>query len=245
MTISVPSVIFAGTATTDNGAVTLTAGAAVGDRVWFFSAMECGDTTPASPVMGITDSKSNSWTIFQTPLRNGTTGGTVMIVGGSTVLTTALVAGDTVTINDTNNDFGSTRRATIVAASSGVDTLDQQATYVGGSASSPTAGPTAATDTADEIVFGIWGLGVRTFTPTTGFTTLGTQATAAGTLDRQLSVEYKIVSATGAQSSNPTFSSASTCVGAVATFRAAAPTEVFTHFLWNGTTWDPARVTLL
>lgn len=249
MAIGTPRTLYSGTSASHYGSsptltVTLTDGAAVGDRVWLFQAVEAGDTAPEVPAMSVTDSKGNAWTFFQPMLRNGVTGGTVAIIGASAPVTTALVAGDTVTIANTDGLWGTNRHATAIAAASGVDTLDQSAVYTGGSSSSPALGPTAATDTASEIVWEFYGSGVQAFTPSAGFTELAELATAGASANRQLSVAYKIVSATGTQSAQPTFAASTTVVGSLSTWRDASP-ATYTHYLFNGTDWVPADVTLL
>lgn len=225
--VGIPHTLFVGAGTSLNAdsdyTVTLTSGASVGERVWVFHVVDGGDTIPSNaPPMTSADSKGNTYTTFQAAIRNGVTGGTVIVMGFSATVATALVPGDTVTITNTTGDFGAVRRCTVVAAATGVNTLDRQATSDPGSVSSLSIGPTSATDTVNEIVFGFWGLGTRTFTPGAGYTLLGTAATTTGSSDRQLSVEYKIVSTTGTQTATASLNSATTVIGAMATYRGVA-----------------------
>lgn len=228
MAIGAPAVLYtaseADTSTDRAFVVTLTAGAAIGDTVFVFHGTDAGVTTPASPPMALADSSDNAYTVDQPFLRN-TTGGTVMILAASATVTAALVAGDTITLTNTSSDWGASRRSTVVCAVSGLAAsarLDQSATANPGSSSALSVGPTAATDTADEIAFALWGSGVRDFTPGTGWTLLSSTATAEGSANRRLSVQYRTLDSVGAQTAAASFSSATTNVGALLTYRATA-----------------------
>jgi hypothetical protein len=245
--IGTPTALFIGSGASSSGdddyVVTLTGGAPVGQRVWVFHCADGGVATPTVPTITTLDSKGNTWTTFRAGMRNGVTGGTVVIYASTTVPTTALVAGDTVTIRSL--DWGASRRATAIFTASGVDTLDQQAAADPGSTSALSIGPTAATDTAEEICWAFWGSGIRTFTATGGYTEVAETGTSVGTSDRQVMVAYRIVTSTGTQTATGTLSASTTVVGALSTWRAAASESDQAHYIYNGTDWVPAAITLL
>lgn len=209
---------------------TLTGAAAVGERAWYYCAMDAGVTAQVIPVMTLTDSKGNTWTQCQAPVRDGSTpgGATTMLVGFTCVVGAgkALAAGDTVTLHYGSDGWGCTRHATsIFSAVGAAGALDQGAVYQGVATAALTVGPTGTTTLADEIVIAAWCSGARPGPPPfavgAGYTQLGNpQATAVGTVDRQLSMEYKIINATGAQTATATISSSSTNCGSILTFKA-------------------------
>jgi hypothetical protein len=247
MTIGTPHALFIGSedlALSPNHAITLTSGAAVGERVWVFRAGDCADVSPQEPTLNATDTKGNTWTTFQPLVRNGVTLGTAFVDGFTTVLTTALVSGDVITVNCPAGDWASNKISTAVIGCTGVDTLDKQAIYTGAATSSLSIGPTAATDTADEIIFAWWGSGIRVFTEGTNYTELAETASSA----RQLSLEYRIVSATGAQTATGTFATSSTQAGAMSTWRATTAggdPGTGVYILNSSAEWDNAEAILL
>lgn len=120
----------------------------------------------------------------------------------------------------------------IVREYSGLDTtapLDKS-TSLGGTTTAISSGATAATTNANELVIGAGAsdFGNNTYTVGAGYGNLITTKNA----DLDLSMEDKIVAATGAQTATMTLGSASDQAGAVATFIQAAA---------GGITYAPMR----
>lgn len=222
---------------------TLTAGAPAGARVWVLWGPDGADSTPADPVVTTTDSKGNTWETFQPVVRGGTVSAAY---GATSLLTTALVAGDTITL--TNGDgWGVVRDSILIAYSTDVGTMDQGPLTASLTTSALSIGPTGATDTDEEIAWAFWGSGPRTFTMTNGYTKLAEIPTVVGSSERQLTVAYRILAATGAQTVTATMNSATTSIGSLSTWRGTAPPPPADTGAWihNGTMWVPATRTLL
>lgn len=163
----------------------------------------------------VTDSAGNTYTLISA-INSSAVSETLAYALNAT----ALASGSTITIT-----FPSTRNAAAAAyyvtgiATSGA--VDQQASNTTGSSATPSVGPTSATTQADELVIGLFGYSnSRTFTPGSGYTALAT-VESTGTV-RGTTGEYKIVSATGTQTPDGTFSSSTSFAGLVVTFKAAA-----------------------
>lgn len=163
----------------------------------------------------VTDSAGNTYTLISA-INSSAVSETLAYALNAT----ALASGSTITIT-----FPSTRNAAAAAYSvTGIATasaVDQQASNTTGSSATPSVGPTSATTQADELVIGLFGYSnSRTFTPGSGYTALAT-VESTGTV-RGTTGEYKIVSATGTQTPDGTFSSSTSFAGLVVTFKAAA-----------------------
>lgn len=248
MTISTPTKLYEGTYTGALGPSTthtLTAGAPVGARVWLFYASECGDTAPQVPTLNTTDSKGNTWTTWRAYMRNAATGATIGIYSSTAVLTSALVADDTITITNPNADWAANRIGLAVAACTGVDGIDQTASTDPGSTSSPSVGPVSLT--GSQIIWGVFGMGVRAATPGANFTEFAEVATAVGSADRQLYVEYRIVNSSGSYSAPASLASSTTVVGAMGTWKDAAPaaTTPGVYMINDVGVWVPADMHFL
>lgn len=175
-------------AAANNIVYTMVGGIAVGDRIIVIGNIRGGPT-----VSSISDSKSNTYAV------NGTAGGVGM---GSAHCTTALVAGDTVTVTFTGSNTG---HCIIVGSISGqANPAFDKTKGATGSSSPASTGNSATTTQADEIVIGTAGVVGVAVTEDATFTNFENFTLAAGAVTQIAG--YKIVSATGAQAYAPTFS---------------------------------------
>jgi hypothetical protein len=212
MAIGVPTSIGSNTASDGGGTslvITTTAGVSVGDHVILGIGHEVN-----SAITSVVDTRGNTWQ--EDNSRTESTNVANARVWSCRV-TTAIQTSDTITITFTSGQTTREAHAFKVSGLASSSWLDQ----IGGAngfGSSP-SGATPATTVADELVF----VAVRydnaadTFTAGSGFTELTAVSTAADTT----SFEYKIVSATGAQTLNGTFGGNQSFALAGATYEAA------------------------
>ena len=153
-------------------AVTVTGAVPVGNTVIVSFAMD-----PTTGTVSCTDLQGNTY-VQDVNIQNGSAGSGVRTVLFSSAVTTALASGNTITITHPSV----TARAASVSVFSGVlgaGRLDRTATGTGSSATPATAA-TAATNQADELLIGTFGVESRlsstTFAAGTGYTglTVGT-----------------------------------------------------------------------
>lgn len=137
-----------------------------------------------------------------------------------------LASGDTITVT-----YSSTRNIAMRAYSvsgSASSAFDQSATNTAGTGTNASVGPTSTTTQADELIFAVFGYqNTRTFTPGSGYTA-GTKTETTSTI-RGVVAEWKIVSATGAQTADGTWNTSTTYAGVVGTFKAAANPVAVPH----------------
>lgn len=178
--------------------------------------------TNARTLTSVTDSKGNTWTVHPSQSAGGTN---VNVAIAYAVLTTALVAGDTITLTFSGNASVAVTAVEITgqAASS---IVDQSGTYSAAGTSSSFAHPISsagATDTSGEYVFVAWGYnGSNNGTPGAGYTAQTRQA-STGTV-RSITGTYAANVSTGTQSTTLTVNvSTSGHIAAVmVTFRPAS-----------------------
>lgn len=218
MAIGTPVNIGSGAAESSGNSVsmTLTAGVPVGEHV-----LVAGGCDGAGRVLSsVTDSRGNTYQIdHQT---NNMTGSANPSFVASARVTTALQVGDTITATWATSFF-STRTAAAVKVSGLASSswLDQHA---GGHTQSTGTDPTPSVATptttqADEIVWGaIYFNSGSAATPGTNYTEVHDFAGSGG---RRLATEYRIISATGAQTVDWTIPDVHSAI-AVATYKADA-----------------------
>jgi formylmethanofuran dehydrogenase subunit C len=218
MAIGTPTAIGQNATSSSATSLVITTTAAVPAGAMIF--LEIANHNSAAVVpSSVTDSAGNSYTLVSAANSSSVSETLAYALNAS-----ALASGQTITIT-----FPSSRNAAAAAYSvTGIATAsaaDQQATNTTGSGASPSVGPTGTTTQADELVIGLFGYGnSRTFTPGSGYTALAT-IESTGTV-RGTTGEYKIVSATGAQTADGTFNSSATYAGVIVTFKGAAATGV-------------------
>lgn len=212
-----------GTVTAANtvGAVTLTAGARVGQTVVGAIAWESsGGTIPT--ISSVVDSRGNTWT---TDVSAGGAGNTTVAVAiFRTRVTTALQVGDTITV---------TLSASRIRWAMQYDAFDEplpsalDKTAVNNNPGSDTnlvSGTTAAITQPFELVYAAFAMGVgRGPVIPAGWQGSASVETAVGSTDRALQVIYQFTSAAGAQQAPLTLTTASTYAAGVATYKAWAP----------------------
>lgn len=201
--------------------VTLTSSLSTGRTI--IGALATEDAAAATPNLTITDTRGNTYTVD----RQVNNSGTITVSIFSARVTSALSAGDKITFTVPGGDPSRTRwLATVQAfddiiAGTRVDKTASNAT----SGSSLSSGTTAATTDPTELVFAAFGMGVRTFTPGSGFTASAQVATSVGSGDRALNTEWQYVAITGPQTATATLNSSSTYAGAVVTYKASSANQ--------------------
>src|SRR5262249_41442444 len=175
------------------------AGAAADDTLVVTLALD-----PASGPVSCTDSAGNTYTVDADARRGSGTSG-VRTVVFSSLLTSSLATGDTITITHPSV----AARAMCVYEFAGISTADQIATGTG-SGTSPSAGPTAPTSQSDELVFAAVGMEAKKtdpFTAGAGYTRLTPEDAGAGgvsTSSVASNAEYWIVATQGASPASGT-----------------------------------------
>lgn len=212
--------IATGTLSTTSSSITLTltAGAPVGATVLLGIAWDAPSPGGVPTISSVVDSRGNSWST--TPDMSVAAGTTVAVGGLRARVTTALVAGDTITVTISSAARG--RWAAQADCFDDVNTspLDKTATNAPSSSTALSTGVTAATVQATELVYCVFGFGGgRTVTIPAGWTGGPKVETSAGSGDRGLQVIHKYVSATGTQEGTLTLSTSSTYAGAIATYK--------------------------
>ena len=203
-------------ATTGTAALTLSITLASGVAAGALILVSIANHNSAAVVPdSVTDTAGNTYTLITAANASAVTATLAYCVNAS-----ALSAGNTITVT-----FSSTRhiamRAYSVSGIAASSAFDVSATQAAGSGTSASVGPTSTTTQADELVFASWAYqNSRTFTPGTGYTA-GTKDETTSTIRGRVA-EWKIVSATGAQTADGTWSASTTHAGVVATFKADA-----------------------
>jgi hypothetical protein len=181
-----------------NQQISLTGGASVGDTV-IVSVANDGGGLPT----GVTDSKGNTYVADTAGLHNADDFSVRVF---SSRITTALVAGDTLTV--AHGTAGTWDRMLAVTRVPGLLTttgwVDKTASAQG-TGTAWNSGATTATAQANELVFGVAAAGgaAANSTQAAGLTELTDVFGASSWID--MTVVYKIVSATGAQSVSGTW----------------------------------------
>src|SRR6266849_2253031 len=195
--------------------VTVSAGGvAAGDTLIVSLAMD-----PRSGTVDCTDTKGNVYS-KDADVTNGSGTSGVRTVVFSAPITIGLTSGDMITI--THPSIAA--RAMSVNEFSGVTTMDRVATSTSNSGS-PSAGPTATTSQAAELLVGVVGEETKkaeVLTPGAGYTALtGASTGNAGAVVSNINVdeEYQVVAATGAYVANGTLAMARNWAAAIVTYR--------------------------
>lgn len=175
-------------------------------------------TTSIPTISSVTDGRSNTYT---TTSSAGTGNSTVSDMILSSKLTTALQAGDTITVT-----IGAARVRWCLEASAfgSVGAFDQNAANhnaTNTSSGSLTTNASGSTTYPSELVVAAFGFGTgRTITVPGGWTATGTSVeTAAGATDRALQTIFTTVSTTGAQTGTLTISPNSVYTANLSTFQ--------------------------
>lgn len=194
-------------------ALVLTAGASVGDLV--IVSLGYGKASNPSSFT-VTDTGGNTWQLDRRD--DKTTSNTPHTAIFSAILTTALSAGDTITVTPDvtiNYPIGAAYRVSGIA---GASWLDQAAGSQGVSAS-PSSG-NVTTAQADELLWGVVCSGApQAFTPGSGWT----EVTDTGNTTKRLAIQYQIVSATGTYTSDGTLAASADWTDSIATYKADVP----------------------
>lgn len=206
------------------GTITLGAGkaAAVGQTVIVGVVWESGSGT-IPPISGATDSRGNTYTLDEDAGGSGNTTVALSIVRGR--VTTALTAGDTITVTISG---GTRSRWSLVAETfddvAASSPLDQHTSNDNpGNSGSLVTGATPTTTQATELVVAFFGFGSgRSVTIPAGWDGGAKVETSAGSTDRAGQLIWKYVTSTGAQQGTLTVSPSSTYAGAIATYKLAS-----------------------
>lgn len=228
------------TVTSTTAVVTVPRAVSAGSSLILFIA----HTDAAGSLDGITsvvDSKGNTWVLHDA---QGVRANTVAVDSAHAHLTTPLAVNDTITVTIRS---AQARKAVEVLVATGLDTTktheassattvtDNTNSGANGSGTALTATTSAANTTTTSLVVAGFGSGVQNFSAGSGFTLAATQATAAGSADRQLAVIWKAVTASAVQTATGTLGASSSWTGAVATFPGFPPPSL-THtevHLWE------------
>lgn len=204
------------------GAITLTAGAAIGETVVVGLGWESG--VGAIPtITSVVDDAGNTYTVDRTA--GGAGNSTVAVALARAGVTSALDVGDTITVTIS----GGTRARWALVAESFDDVaasspLDKTAAVDNGNDSSLTSGTTAATTQADELLVALWGFGQgRTVTIPDGWSGGAKVESAAGSSDRAVQLIYRYVTSTGTQEGTLGIAPSGVYAGLIATYRVDAP----------------------
>jgi hypothetical protein len=166
---------------------------------------------------------ANSYTTDVTKVDAGNN--TVIVTIFSCRVTTQLNSGNTITITSTGTPSPVQRARWAVSVQAYDNILNPRLDKFTSNAATGAAvssGATATTTAANELVYGAFASGVRTFTAGSGFTAVTTLNTLAGSTERCLNAEWKYVTATAAQTATGTLSSSSVYAGAIATYKSSA-----------------------
>jgi hypothetical protein len=189
------------------------------------------------------DSRGNTYTSGIVRQHSGTTNDNISVGILYGNITTALQAGDTVTITP---NLATNRVAVSVFEFDVTLTADQSAANDEGdnSQSSMTSTASPTTTTANELVIGAFALvnPGRTFTLGAGYSEGTKVVTTAGTSDRAVVAEYKFVTSTGTQTATGTLNISGFWVAAVQTFSYSAGgggprAGSGKPKVWNGSAW--------
>lgn len=227
MAIGTPVVVGTGTATATSSTIvcTLSAGVSAGDKAFCVA----GGRANGATLTSVTDARGNTYAVDASATQID---GNNHVGIAEAQVAVALLAGDAVTATFTGGPPGPSIEIIVFKVSGLVsgNSLDQSATASTDlSITSTINGATTSTTTqADEIVFGtvIFGAATVGRAVAAGYTELQyLSSTGAASGDRPIWVEYKIVSATGAQTSGGTETSGANNAACITTtHKAAAPT---------------------
>src|SRR6185503_4176624 len=190
--------------TSNGGSVSVTLGAGIsvvaGNTVLVSFAVD-----PKNGAVSCADSKANAYTV-DVDLTNGSGINGVRTAICRSMLTTALVPGDTITVSHPNTQD---RAMSVNEFTGGVLVVDQTATGTGTSASPSTA--TANTTLANELLLGAIAVEAsgQVFTAGAGYTALPSSESSNGPATRRVSTfpEYKAAPAAGPYVADGTLSS--------------------------------------
>jgi hypothetical protein len=177
-------------------------------------------------ISSITDSRGNTWTVTPDAAAGGASNVTVATVIIRARITTALQAGDTVTV--TISSGTRTRWVAQLDHFDDVNTspLDKTAHNDNpGSSTALSTGATTATAQNYELLVAAFAFGLpaaRTVTIPGGWSGGAQVATAAGSTNRALQLVWQYSAATGTQQGTITLDAASTYCGAIATYKATS-----------------------
>lgn len=170
--------------------------------------------TTARTLNSVTDTGSNTWTVDK-QIQNGT----ALVVIASSVLTTQLTTGSTITATWSATMVGQSPRYNCEEFSGVVTaTWTDVTASATGSGTAVTAGTTAAA-AAGDLGIGAWGIAANTTFTADGSHTKFTDVSSAAPLS--LGGEYN-VSVSGAQSATMTAGATGNWAGVQATYKAAA-----------------------
>ncbi|MGH7893277.1 MAG: hypothetical protein ACREQL_01335, partial [Candidatus Binatia bacterium] len=174
---------------------------------------------PKAGAITCADSKGNAYTADVDVTNGSGTNGARTVIFHS-LITTALAAGNTITVSHPNTKDRAMSANEFSGFAGGI-LVDQTANGTGNDAS-PTTGP-ATTTTANELLIGTAGVEARaeTFTPGTGYTALASIESGAGPGTRRVAVfpEYRIVAAIGTYVADGTLSAAAEWATGLATYK--------------------------
>ena len=217
-------------------------GVAAGNTLLVSFAMD-----PVSGTVSVADSRGNTYT-DNADVMNGTSGsGTgVRTVVLSAPVTTALVSGDTITVTfpSVGSKAFSVYAVNDLISASRVDKTNTAT----GSSSSPSSGATAATTHANELLVGAIGSESRvasvTMTAGGSLSLLNNACADTGTTSSSITVfpEYRIVSATGAQTASGSLTSSERWAAAIVAYVSAD--QVITFPSPGNQTYGVAPITL-
>jgi prepilin-type N-terminal cleavage/methylation domain-containing protein len=165
---------------------------------------------PTVSAVTIADSKSNVYS-NDANVTNGASGSGVRTIMFSAPVTTALVAGNTITVTFPSSIASKAISACYVSSLISASRVDKTQNNTGNS-TGPSSGATATTTQASEVIFGAIGVEDRissdTMTAGTGFTLLTPASADTGTGNTSITVfpEYTIASTTAAYTASGTLS---------------------------------------
>ena len=217
MAIDVPLVNASPTAASGNPhTITVAAPGIAAGNVALVVGMVAGGRT----LTGVTDSRSNTWTVDETLANTTNHGGGI----ASSVLGTTLQAGDTITVT-----FSSTGvfAGHLLDLGDGLDTaslVNISVSQANASSATLDSSTGATSDTADQLQIGVgFHAGTPTLTPETLSPVWNHLASATSpTTTRTNRVHYRIVSGTEAQRFNGTLGTAQVNTGFFVTYRGAS-----------------------
>lgn len=190
------------------------AGVAQGNTVIIFAGSNYGNVVVSSA----TDTKGNTYTVDNT--RSNTSNGTNTTIL-SAYMTTGLVGGNTINLTYSGVSQIRVALATEWNGIAPTGRVDQKATNAS-TGTSMSAGTIPATTQATELVVAAFSDGDtnETFTPGSGYTGLTAASVNIGGVYRKQWQQYKLVSATGTQTTPASSSAASQYAAAAVTYKA-------------------------
>lgn len=236
--------------------VSVTANTADGNVIIARVAVDNTGASGALPGLTVTDTKGNTWVVLTGGLADpgAASAGIATYIAYTVMATAALVSGNTVTFT-----FGasSTAKAIVIEEWSGIDTTTPVAVAATTGSSATTASPTMAkTPTATgQLLYVAWGLEIGTTATITGdsdttagsWVALTNLSTTSGTAASNARIygQYKLVTATSAQSWAATSSVTADNAAVAVVFAVGAPTiskSATDTLSISGTETDPSTV---